>query len=376
MPQMLRRIMESSYVVVFPALYPEIYVHTLIQNIRRILDVRGEPYKSITQDDDIILIDSNDPASTASTVNMLSGIRQTIIAWQVENTFDDMIKAISDTGRRLLLAGDKFLVRVEGITAGFLPEDVEMAATSAIIESNDTPGVGPGTAKRHDRLLYCYITGEHAYVSIFNDTGMGGFPTGAQGKVICCVFDALSASACIECVRNGFEVTILACYNDGQDPHQLAQTLGKLVPMLLDEQIRMYIYTIGADETDYIDTARHLVTLAVSDARHLNIRQISVPASRALMPGDAYKDLASLVTQNEMTPVELLPSGSDTLYDTLWKFSLHRNFEKIESILRTPYRMPSEHDDDGTVIRRRVVSIKPGPNSVHDIVDALLESST
>ena len=361
----------SSYVVVFPALYPPRYVQTLMQNIRRILDVRDEPYKSIQQDSDLILIDSHDPASTASAVNMLSGIRQTVIAWQVDNTFDDIVDTISDTGRRLLLAGDKFLVRVQGTTSGFLPEDAAMAATSSIIESNTAPGVGPGTAKRHDRLLYCYATDKHAYVSIFRDTGMGGFPTGSQGKVVCCVFDALSASSCIECIRNGFDVTILACYRHGQDPHQLAQILGKITPMLFSEQIRMYIYTVSTDESDYIGMAQHAVTLAIKEAKALDIHQISLPVSRALVPGDAYKTLSALVTERGMVPVELMPSGSKVLYDTLREFSMHRNFDKIESILRTPYTEPAAKD---TPISRKVVSIKPGPNNVHDIVDALLES--
>lgn len=362
----------SSYVVVFPALYPARYVDTLIQNIRSILDVRDEPYKSIQQDSGLILIDSNDPASTASTVNMLSGIRQTVIAWQVGNTFDDIVDTISDTGRRLLLAGDKFLVRVQGTTSGFLPEDAAMAATSSIIESNTAPGVRPGTAKNYDRLLYCYTTNKHAYVSIFRDTGMGGFPTGSQGKVVCCIFDALSASSCIECIRNGFDVTILACYGHGQDPHQLAQILGKITPMLFSDQIRMYFYTTSPDESDYIDRAQHAVTLAIKEAKALDICQISLPVSRVLIPGDIYEILSELVTEKGMVPVGLMPSGSEVLYDTLREFSLHRNFDKIESILRTPYAKPATKGD--ATISRKVVSIRPGPNNVHDIVDALLES--
>lgn len=363
--------MASSYVVVFPALYPPIYVSTLIQNIRRILDVRDEPYKSIRRDSGLILIDSNDPASTASTVNMLSGIRQTVIAWQVDNTFDDIVDTISDTGRRLLLAGDKFLVRVQGTTSGFLPEDAAMAATSSIIETNTAPGVRPGTAKQYDRLLYCYTTDKHAYVSIFNDAGMGGFPTGSQGKVVCCVFDALSASSCIECIRNGFDVTILACYRHGQDPHQLAQILGKITPMLFSEQIRMYFYTVDADESGYVDMARHAVTLAIKEAKALDIRRISLPVSRVLILGGAYETLSGLVTEKGMVPVELMPSGSKVLYDTLREFSLHRNFDRIKSILCTPYTRPATKGD---AISRKVISVKPGPNNVHDIVDALLES--
>ena len=91
-----------------------------------------------------------------------------------------------------------------------MTKDVEMAATSSLIEKTAKKGIKPGTDEKHDKQLYVYLTKSYAYICIYLDEGLEGIPNNSQKKkIICCVFDELSAISCIETIKHGFEVKII-----------------------------------------------------------------------------------------------------------------------------------------------------------------------
>ena len=80
------------------------------------------------------------------------------------------------------LKGEKFLVKVEGMSKGFLVKDIEIASTSNIIEKKSNLGAHPGTDENFDKLLYTYLTKNNAYICIFLDKGKGGIPYQSQNQ--------------------------------------------------------------------------------------------------------------------------------------------------------------------------------------------------
>ena len=125
---------EVSYVVVFPTVFSKNKIPQLISNIKKILKIRNQEFKSIKRDGDVILVNSGDPVFSSSAINLLFGIEKVAIARQVKNDFKTIVSEITSLGGNLLLKGEKFLVKVEGTTKGFFPKDIEIAATSSIIE--------------------------------------------------------------------------------------------------------------------------------------------------------------------------------------------------------------------------------------------------
>ena len=125
----------QSYVVAFPSAFSRRHITALARNIRRVLRVQNEPYASVRRDGDILLVDAHDPVFASAAVGLLFGVDRTLIARRVENDFERVVAAISEVGGNLLLAGDRFLVRVEGHTRGFLP-----------------PGRGDGRHLLHNRV--------------------------------------------------------------------------------------------------------------------------------------------------------------------------------------------------------------------------------
>ena len=147
---------ETSYVVVFPTIFTKNKIPQLITNIKKILRIKGQKFGSVKRDGDVILVDANDPVFASSAINLLFGIKKIAIARRVDNDFDGIVSEITSIGGNLLLKGQRFLVSVEGASKGFLVKDVEIAATSNIIETRSELGVVPG--QRGITINYCTRT--------------------------------------------------------------------------------------------------------------------------------------------------------------------------------------------------------------------------
>ena len=162
---------EPAFVVVFPSIFAKNKKNTLVQNIKKILKIQNQQFGKITIDDDVITIEANDPVFASSAINMLFGVDQVSIARRVENKFNVVVSTIAKTGTNLLLRGEIFYVKVEGHSSGYLPKDVEIAGTSALIEKIADMDCKPGTEQKHDKMIQCFLTRKNAYISIFLEIG-------------------------------------------------------------------------------------------------------------------------------------------------------------------------------------------------------------
>ena len=236
---------EISYVVVFPSIFSKNKIPQLIKNIKKILKIKNQKYNSVKRDGDIILVDANDPVFASSAINLLFGIKKITIARQVKNDFQNIVSEITSIGGNLLLKGEKFLVTVEGISKGFLVKDIEIAATSNIIEKKSNLGAHPGTEEKFDKLLYTYLTKNYAYISIFSDIGKGGIPYQSQGQqTICAIYDEISAVSCYETIKQGYDTKIIVCYRQKSELMNLAKMINQIIPRLVQEKIEIEFYNL------------------------------------------------------------------------------------------------------------------------------------
>ena len=149
---------DNTCLVVFPTIFAKNKINELILNIKKILKIQNLKFQSVTRDDSVIIVKANDPVFASSAINLLFGIEKIIIANKIENKFNSIISAITTIGSRLLLKGERFYVNVDGTTVGYLPKDIEIAATSKLIQNVEKIKAKPGTQNKHDKLLYTYIT--------------------------------------------------------------------------------------------------------------------------------------------------------------------------------------------------------------------------
>ena len=95
----------ENYVVVFPSLFAENKLSLLMANIKKILKIKNQNYSKISKDGNLILVDANDPVFASTTINLLFGIKQIIIAKKIKNDFTTVVNEISKMGTNLLLKG-------------------------------------------------------------------------------------------------------------------------------------------------------------------------------------------------------------------------------------------------------------------------------
>ena len=367
---------EISYVVVFPSIFSKNKIPQLIKNIKKILKIKNQKYSSVKRDGDIILVNANDPVFASSAINLLFGIKKIAIARQVTNDFQNIISEITTIGGNLLLKGEKFLVTVEGISKGFLVKDVEIAATSNIIEKKSNLGAHPGTEEKYDKLLYTYLTKNYAYISIFSDTGKGGIPYQSQDQqTICAIYDEISAISCYETIKQGYDTKIIVCYRQKSELMNLAKMINQIIPRLVQEKIEIEFYNLKINPNgnkNYLIYVNSIIEILLSYSNN----KISLSLSPLIFPANIIDDALNRIFSKKKIPIVPLAGVDNQLFIEAKEIGLERNIKKIEKMINiTSNDVPkfSKTDVELAHKTKKEISVKLGANNVHDILDSLSE---
>ena len=367
---------EISYVVVFPSIFSKNKIPQLIKNIKKILKIKNQKYSSVKRDGDIILVNANDPVFASSAINLLFGIKKIAIARQVTNDFQNIISEITTIGGNLLLKGEKFLVTVEGISKGFLVKDVEIAATSNIIEKKSNLGAHPGTEEKYDKLLYTYLTKNYAYISIFSDTGKGGIPYQSQDQqTICAIYDEISAISCYETIKQGYDTKIIVCYRQKSELMNLAKMINQIIPRLVQEKIEIEFYNLKINPNgnkNYLIYVNSIIEILLSYSNN----KISLSLSPLIFPANIIDNALNRIFSKKKIPIIPLAGVDNQLFIEAKEIGLERNIKKLEKMINiTSNDVPkfSETDIELAHKTKKEISVRLGANNVHDILDSLSE---
>jgi len=371
---------DNVLVIVFPSTFSLNKIKLLIANIKKILKIENRKFHKIRQEGDIIIVETDDPVFTSSTINTLFGIEKVAIAKQVTNDFDTIVNGISKVGVDLFLESERFLIRVEGQAKGFMTKDVEIAATSSLIEKTAKKGIKPGTDEKYDKQLYVYLTKSHAYICIYLDEGLEGIPNNSQKKkIICCVFDELSAISCIETIKHGFEVKIIICFMKESELLHIAKMLNQIIHRMVKPKIDLEFYKVPIDEkpaslllTEI--TIELLSMIAISN----DIKRISLSLSPLIYPIDFLENMVKLVYNKNLIPYLPLSGLDNNVITTAKEIGLEKYIPKIKKYGNAKFydsKKPLKEIKkivEKTVRNRKHISIKVAQNNVHDILDKIM----
>jgi len=367
----------ENYVVVFPSIFAENKISLLVKNIKKILKIHNQKYEKISRDGNLILVDANDPVFASTTIGLLFGIKQIIIAKKIKNNFAVVVDEINKIGSSLLLKGERFYVNVEGMPSGYVTKDVELSATSLLIENNKKINAQPGTEEKHDKLLFSYITKSNAYVSIFNDKGLGGTVNNSQNeKIVCGVFDVYSSLACLETIKQGFEVKIVIFYEKQSELIDLVKILQKILPRTLESRAEIDFY-----KTTKLDKNLTLKNLIITEvlskiALKEKISFVGLSTSSLIFPATLIKKLKMKIFEFGLTPYISLSGIGLEIFENAREVGLEKYITKIEKIARRKVveknsKNPSTKDTENIIKSKKTVKVKLGPNIIHEILDAL-----
>ena len=374
---------QNAFVVVFPSVFARNKIKQLESNIKKILKIKNQEFQKISRDDSLIVIDANDPVFASSTINLLFGIKRVVIAKQIKNDFNTIVSEITKIGSNLLLKGEKFYVKVEGNSSGFITKDVELSATSSLIDKTVKLGVKPGTEEKHDRMLYTFLTKSNAYVSIFVDEGHGGIPYNSQNeKVVCGIYDELSAVSCLETIKQGFDVKIIVCYKQKSELLNLVKILNQILPRTIKSKVELEFYQIpikGSNSKSLLTQIDSVTKIMIRVAKANKIRRISLALSPLIFPLDFVERSIKEVFDSDLTPKTPISGLDDDIFASAEEIGLRKYLPKIEKLgkMRFPnHQSPKEIQKiaENSLKTKKVVSITIGPNNVHDILDSLEEN--
>ena len=371
---------DSVLVIVFPSTFSLNKIKLLITNIKKILKIENQKFHKIRRDGDVIIVETDDPVFTSTTINTLFGIKRVAIAKQITNNFDLIVNGISKVGVDLFIERERFLIRVEGYAKGFMEKDVEVAATSSLIEKTAKKGIRPGTEEKYDKLLYVYLTKSHAYICIYSDEGLGGIPNNSQNKkTVCCVFDELSAISCLETIKHGFDVKIIICFTKESELLHIVKMVNQLIRRTVKPKIDLEFYKVPIDKklTSLLLTEITIELLSIIATSNY-IKRISLSLSPLIYPIDFLENVVKRVYKKKLVPYLPLTGLDSNVLVSAQEIGLEKYLPRIKKYGKTKFcnsKKPLKEIKkiaERSVMTRKVISIKVGQNNIHDILDKIV----
>lgn len=372
---------EKTVIVVFPTIFSLNKIDYLISNISKILKMKSQSFGKIQQNDSVIIIDAKDPVIASSIIGTLFGIDKIAIATQVENSFQSVLSNIVKTGSNLLLSGEKFLIKVEGQTTHYMPKDLELAATSSLIEKTSHLETKPGSEITYDKLLYTYLTKSHAYICIFIDKGNGGIPYNSHNeKILCCVYDEFSAISCLQIIKMGFEPKILVCFQSEPDLLNIVKMINQILSHIIQDRIELQFCKLSlkssGNSSILFKVAAITEVLSVLATR-IKIERISVAVSSLIFPSWFIEYNAKLILKKNLVPWFPLLTVDNSIFENANELGLEKYMSKIQNLCKLKFKDNNMQQNkirkisEITIKTRKIVTVKIGTKNVHDIIDSL-----
>ena len=368
---------DEIFVVVFPSIFSKNKVTSLVTNIKKILKIQNQKFRKIRRENDVIIVEADDPVFASSAINTLFGIRGVAIAKQVTNDFDSIVNGISKVGVDIFLKGERFLLQVEGYAKGFVTKDIEIAATSALIEKTAGTGIKPGTSKKHDRKLYVCLTKLNAYICIYYDNGLGGIPNNSQNKkIVCCIFDELSAVSCLETIKHGFDVKIVVCYSKDSELLHLVKMVNQIIRRTVKPKINLEFYKIRVNKKLTMLSLTEITTkMLVQIATTNTTKRISLGLSPLIYPVDFVENLIKQIQSKDLIPYFPLSGLDDNVFESAKEIGLEKYLNRIKKLGSSKFynfkQSPKKIEKivEESIMSKKIILISVGPNNVHEILD-------
>jgi adenylyl- and sulfurtransferase ThiI len=287
------------------------------------------------------------------------------------------VNGVSKAAVDIFLKGERFLLQIEGYAKGFTTKDIELAATSSLIEKTAEMGIKPGTSKKYDRKLYVYLTKLNAYICIYYDNGLGGVPNNSQNKeMVCCIFDELSAVSCLETIKQGFDVKIIVCYSKDSELLHLVRMVNQIIHRTVKPKINLEFYKISVNKklaslllTEI--TAKMLAQIAITSST----KRISLSLSPLIHPVDFVESLIKQAHNKNLVPYFPLSGLDDNVFESAREIGLEKYLDRIKKLGSSRFydsKQPAKKIEkivEESITSKKTVSVNVGQNNVHEILD-------
>ena len=361
--------MNDSRVVIFPSIYSLNRLQILKYNIKKILKLQNQEFDEIKVEGTIIIVYANDPVFASSIISMLTGIDKVAIAKKVKGKFNIVTNEIVYITSDLLLNNERFHIKVGGNISKNTAKDIEIEATSSIIHKTKNRNIRPSNDDdKCDKVIYTHITNMSAYICIFVDDGIGGRPYNSQNdKIICCIYNEMSSITCLKCMKAGFEIKIIICYQNYSQLIKLVKIVNKITSKIPEREIELEFFKLDM-KIKFLDFLLISNIILIKTAKVYNIKKIALTTSPNVCDVEIADHFTKHIYKNELVP--LLPLlGCDLIIND----NVNREVNKLLKLKMNNITNNSIHEKIAHKIfqMRRKIIIKNNINNTHNIIDEL-----
>jgi adenylyl- and sulfurtransferase ThiI len=427
---------DRTVLLVFPGHFSIGRIDKLTANIEKQLQSKNIKLRSIMLENECLVFEMDDVVEGAGITREMFGIDKVAIAKKVPRArFEDIAAEIVNIGKLKVLPNEKFFVKVKisnSAKVNFKSRDLEFASTgdlTAALQSSSSLSCSSSRqscsfssssarpAKNEleaDRLIEIFIGKKSAYVCIEMDTGLGGLPFACQGeKVLCTIYNTLSAISCMIAVKCGFFPEIVILYTDDDDLRQNLKIFG-----MIANKMNIKNYSIRLVELDYgsdkfgkvLNLKKHRKQLLQKTMRQQQQRQLEsshkailqdivatqiltlmrgkgvvVPLSVAIHPLWLIESTFKKILSSKKVPWMPLLLPSQDIYDIAKELGMEKNKLLLlldkSSMMDRPmtftkqdyakHRRRIEEMTESTKKNMKTISFEIGPNYLHDILDSV-----
>ncbi len=291
-------------------------------------------------------------------ITRIFGIAKVSVVIECHSQFQAISKAIIEVGRRTILQGQNFFVKVNVLQHhDFEARDLEFATMGAL--AAELAGISSPAKSEHEAntaTIAAYV-GKRAFISLKEYEGAGGRLSGSLGTASCAITHQVSLASCIAACKAGFFLSeLLLLYADEEDLRMNAKLARAL-----------------AEKTGLNSQKLALSRVAKVREGKTRILQLDYAAVRVLAKvknGNAILPLSLAIHPRwfiELAMKEIYDAGKMPFVPLMFADLEDKNQESANSVSREAFMKLRLIPTTTT----KHITLKIGPNYLNDIIDSI-----
>jgi len=277
----------------------------LVEHIRAALDENGISYSAIRNEFSRVFVDTNEAEKAAKIAAKVFGVISTSPVVVTSSNLDDILDTAEILARANFKRGLKFAVGARRIGEHpYSSQELRGKLGERLLEGN--PDLNLKVNLKHpEQSIYVEVRGDVSHIFTETVKGVGGMPTGSQGKVVCTVSTGLdSPIAAYKIIKRG-AIPIFVYFDNSPHCDEKCTERAILQAQLLANYIhnytvKMYIVPHWPDLEDAIRHGPEKMTCLFCKRNMMRVaREIAIiEGADAIVTGEIIGEQASQTTAN------------------------------------------------------------------------------
>jgi thiamine biosynthesis protein ThiI len=277
----------------------------LVEHIRSALDEKGIPYSAIRNEFSRIFVDTTEAEKAAEITAKIFGVVSTSPVVVASSHLDDILDTAEILARANFKRGLSFAVGARRIGEhSFSSQQLRGSLGERLLEGSPDLNLKVDL-KNPEQSIYIEVRGDTSHIFTETVNGVGGMPTGSQGKVVCTVSTGLdSPIAAFKIMKRG-AIPVFVYFDNS--PHcdercteRAIQQAQHLANFIHNHTVKMYIVPHWLDLEDAIRHGPEKMTCLFCKRNMMRVaREIAlIEGADAIVTGEIIGEQASQTTAN------------------------------------------------------------------------------